>query len=66
MVSIYQHFERVARAIICRPQFGILAAGLTLQRQSLNHRSAIEAKGVCKNWFRASLPAVLASSQEAN
>jgi transcriptional regulator with GAF, ATPase, and Fis domain len=26
----------------------------------------VEAKGVCKNWFRASLPAVLASSQEAN
>jgi hypothetical protein len=26
----------------------------------------LEPKGVCKNWFRASLPALLASSQEAN
>jgi len=26
----------------------------------------LEPKGVCNNWFRASLPALLASSQEAN
>jgi hypothetical protein len=40
--------------------------GSLCNEKSLHHRSAIEAKGVCKNWFRASLPAVLASSQEAN
>jgi hypothetical protein len=39
--------------------------GSLCNEKSLHHRSAIEAKGVCKNWFRASLPAVLASSQEA-
>jgi hypothetical protein len=26
----------------------------------------LDPTGVCKNWFRASLPALLASSQEAN